>query len=278
MKVKKPTTPGQRKMIVSDYSVLTKKKPEKKLTSSLNKKSGRNKSGRITIRHRGGGEKRKYRLINLAQKKIGIPAKIEAIEYDPTRSAFIILALYKDGERQYQLAPEEVKVGDQILCEEKTSIKTGNRLKIKNIPLGIPIFNLEIIPGRGGKIVRSAGASAQILSREGGYANITLPSKEIRKISENCFATIGQVSNSEYKTKRIGKAGKSRHRGKRPTVRGSAMNPVDHPHGGGEGRSPIGLKGPKTPWGKPAYGVKTRKKGKFSNRFIVRKRKQRKKR
>lgn len=276
MKVKKTTT-SQRGVIFSDYSVLTKKKPKKRLSFPLKKKSGRNKSGKITIRHRGGGEKRKYRLIGGRKEKIGIPGRVETLEYDPVRSAFIMLVLYKDGERQYHIAPEGIKVGDKIICDEKAPIKIGNRLKIKNIPLGTSIFNIEIIPGKRGKIVRSAGTSAQILAREGGYANIVLPSKEIRKIPEECFATIGQVSNPDHKTKKIGKAGRSRHRGKRPTVRGSAMNPCDHPHGGGEGRSPIGLKTPKTPWGKPAFGVKTRKKDKFSNRFIIRRRLKRKK-
>jgi large subunit ribosomal protein L2 len=278
MKVKKPTTPGQRNMVVTDYSVLTKKKPRKKLLSPIKKKGGRNKKGKITVRHRGGGAKKKYRQIEIGQTKKEIIGKVEALEYDPLRSAFIMLILYKDGERNYQIAPEEIKIGDEIICQDKAPIKKGNRLKIKNIPLGVPIFNIEVIAQRKGKIVRSAGTSAQILAKEGEYVNIVLPSKEIRKISGECFATIGQVSNSDHKTQKIGKAGRKRHMGKRPTVRGSAMNPCDHPHGGGEGRSPIGMKHPKTPWGKPARGVKTRKKNKFSNRFIIKRRKSKKKR
>jgi len=278
MKVKKPTTPGQRNMVVTDYSVLTKKPPQKKLLSPIKKKGGRNKTGKITVRHRGGGAKKKYRQIENGQAKKDIPGKVEALEYDPLRSAFIMLVLHKDGQRNYQIAPEGIKVGDEIICQDKAPIKKGNRLKIKNIPLGIPIFNIEVIAKRRGKIVRSAGTSAQILAKEGEYVNIVLPSKEIRKISGECFATIGQVSNPDHKTQKIGKAGRTRHRGKRPTVRGSAMNPCDHPHGGGEGRSPIGLKHPKTPWGKPALGVKTRKKNKFSNRFIIKRRKSKKKR
>ena len=273
MKVKKPTTPGQRGMITHDYSILTRKKRERKLVGPLKEKAGRNKKGRITVRHRGGGEKRAYRKINFGQEIIDIPAKVKALEYDPNRSAFIMLLLYKNGEKRYRLSPEKIKLEDEIICKEDAQVKIGNRLKIKNIPVGTSIFNIEIIPGRGGKIVRSAGSWAQILSKEGVYANIVLPSKEIRKIFQENYATVGIVSNPDHKTEVLGKAGRSRHRGRRPKVRGSAMNPVDHPHGGGEGRSPIGLKHPKTPTGKPALGVKTRKKGKFSNRFIIRKRK-----
>ncbi len=277
MKIKKPTTPGQRNMIVTDYSVLTRKSPLKSLTTPVKKKSGRNNSGKITVRHRGGGSRKKYRLIGTGQENIGIPAKVESLEYDPLRSAFIMLVLYKNGQRIYQLAPDGIKIGEEIICDEKAPIKIGNRLKLKNIPLGTQVFNLELIPGRKGKIVRSAGTSAQILAKEGGYVNVVLPSKEVRRFSEECFATIGQVSNPDHKTQRIGKAGRKRHMGRKPTVRGSAMNPCDHPHGGGEGRSPIGLKHPKTPWGKPALGVKTRKKNKFSNRFIIKRRKSKKK-
>lgn len=277
MKIKKPVTPGQRGMIVVDYSGLTKKEPEKSLLKPIKKRGGRNKAGKITIRHRGGGEKRKYRIVDFAQEKINIPGKVEAMEYDPNRTAFLMLVLYKDGERRYLLAPDGIKVGDEIICREDAEPKVGNRLKIKNIPIGIPIFNLELYPGCGGKIVRSAGSSAQILSKEGGYANILLPSKEIRKFSEECFATVGVVSNVEHHMEVLGKAGRKRRRGIRPTVRGSAMNPVDHPHGGGEGRAPIGLKHPKTPTGKPAFGVKTRKKGKFSDKFIIKRRKKKKK-
>ena len=260
MKKKKPTTPGQRGMVTHDYSVLTKKKPAKRLLSSLKKNAGRNKKGRITIRHRGGGEKRQYRKIDFKQQKMDIPAKVESIEYDPNRSSFIMSLLYKDGERRYALCPENIKVGEELICKENASVKNGNRLKLKNIPVGNSIFNIALFPGGKGKIARSAGTYGQILSKEGGYANIVLSSKEIRRIPEDCYATVGVVSNPDHKTEVLGKAGKKRHRGVRPTVRGSAMNPVDHPHGGGEGRSPIGLKHPKTPSGKPAFGVKTRKK------------------
>lgn len=276
MKKKKPTTPGQRGMITHDYSVLTKESPAKELLFSIKKSGGRNKGGRITVRHKGGGEKRQYRKIDFGQEKLNIPAKVKSIEYDPNRSAFVMLVSYKDGEKRYNLAPEKIKVGDEIICEENAPIKRGNRLQIKNIPVGTSVFNIALFPGGKGKIARSAGTYGQILSKEGGYANIVLSSKEIRKISEECYATVGVVSNIDHKTEVLGKAGKKRHRGVRPTVRGSAMNPVDHPHGGGEGRSPIGLKHPKTPSGRPAFGVKTRKKNKFSNRFIVRRRKKRK--
>ncbi len=273
MKKKKPTTPGQRGMISQDYSKLTKKKPEKRLVVSFKKNAGRSNSGRITVRHQGGGEKKKYRIVDFGQEKINIPAKVEALEYDPYRSAFLMLLLYEDGERRYQLAPEGIKKGDSIICKEDAPLKEGNRLKLKNIPGGSSVFNVEMIPGKGGKIAKSAGSAVQILSKEQGYATLKLPSKEVRLISEECFATIGQASNAEKRTEVIGKAGKKRHRGIRPTVRGSVMNPCDHPHGGGEGRTTIGLKHPKTPWGKPALGKKTRKKHKFSNRYIVKRRK-----
>jgi large subunit ribosomal protein L2 len=276
MKEKKPTTPGQRGMKVVDYSILTKKEPEKSLLITLKKKAGRNNSGKITVRHRGGGEKRKYRIVDFGQEKMNIKGKVEALEYDPNRSAFLMLVLYEDGERRYRIAPEGIKVGDEIICKEDAEPKLGNRLKLKNIPIGVPIFELEFFPGQGGKLVRSAGSSAQILSKEGGFVNIVLPSKEIRKFSEDCFATIGQASNVEHHMEVLGKAGRKRKRGIRPTVRGTAMNPVDHPHGGGEGRAPIGLKHPKTPTGKPALGVKTRKKGKMSDKFIIRRRKKKK--
>lgn len=273
MKGKKPKTPGQRQMIAQDYSGLTKKEPEKSLSLSLQKTGGRSASGRITVRHRGGGEKRKYRLVDFGQRKIGILSTVEALEYDPNRSAFIMLLKYEDGSKGYRLTPEGIKVGDKVICDEKAPIKIGNRLKIKNIPSGSFIFDIELTPDKGGKIVRSAGASAQILSKEKGYATVSLPSKEIRLISEECFATLGQVSNPGRKTELLGKAGKKRHRGIRPTVRGGAMAPRDHPHGGGKGKAPIGLKHPKTPWGKPAHGKKTRKKRKFSDKFIIKRRK-----
>lgn len=254
-------------------SILAKKRPEKNLVSPLKKKGGRGADGKISVRHRGGGEKRKYRKVNFGQEKMGINAVVEAIEYDPNRSAFIILLLYEDGEKRYRLAPEGIKVGSKVVCDEKTPQNIGNRSRLANILSGSTIFNIELFVGKGGKIVRGAGVSAQILSKEEGYAVVSLPSKETRMIKDQCFATIGQVSNSDHRTEILGKAGKSRHRGRRPTVRGSAMNPCDHPHGGGEGKSPIGLKHPKTPWGKPALGKKTRKKHKFSNRFILKRRK-----
>jgi len=271
-KKKAPVTPGQRQMVVQDYSVLTKKEPEKSLTLPLKKTGGRNRDGRITVRHRGGGEKRKYRIVDFGQEKMGIPAKVEAIEYDPNRSAFIMLLCYKDGERRYRLAPDGIKVGDEVICDEKAPLKIGNRMKLKHIPLGSFVYNVELWPGQGGRIARSAGSSAQLLSREDGWAILQLPSKEIRKVSEECFATLGKVSNPDHKSEVLGKAGKSRHRGRRPAVRGSAMNPCDHPHGGGEGKAPIGLKHPKTPWGKPALGVKTRKK-KWTDKLIIKRRK-----
>lgn len=263
------------KLTLSDQtrSILTKKRPEKRLTLPLKKTGGRGRDGRITVRHRGGGEKRKYRRIDFGQEKISIPATVKAIEYDPNRSAFIMLLLYDDGEKRYRLAPEGIKIGKKIICDENTPLTTGNRLKIENIPPGSTIFNIELSPGKGGKIVRGAGTSAQILSKEKDYATISLPSKEIRMIKKQCFATLGQVSNPDHRTETLGKAGKSRHRGKRPTVRGSAMNPCDHPHGGGEGKATIGLSHPKTPWGKPALSKKTRKKHKFSSKFIIKHRK-----
>jgi len=276
MKVKKPITPGQRGMKTIDYSLLSKKKPEKALVLPLKKKAGRNKMGRITVRHRGGGAKRKYRVIDFGQKKLDVPAKVEALEYDPNRSAFIALLKYEDGSRAYVLSADGLKVGDEVVCSNTAQIKIGNRVPLKNIPVGMPIFNIEIEPGRGGKIVRSAGTSAQILSKEGNFVLVKLPSKEQRLIYQDCFATIGVVSNPENKIRVIGKAGVKRHMGIRPTVRGSAMNPIDHPHGGGEGRAPIGLKYPKTPWGKPALGKKTRNKKKWSNRYIVKRRKKKK--
>jgi len=253
--------------------VLTKKEPEKKLTIPLKKTGGRGNTGKITVRHKGGEEKRKYRIIDFGQEKIGIPAKVEAIEYDPNRSAFIMLLLYKNGKKAYQLAPEGIKIGDEIICQENAPLKIGNRLKLKNIPVGSEVFNVELFPGKGGQIVRGAGTFAQVLSHENDYVQLSLPSKEVRRFSGECFATIGRVSNIEHKTRKLKKAGDSRHRGIRPAVRGTAMNPRDHPHGGGEGRTPIGLKYPKTPWGKPARGVKTRKKHKWSDKYIVKRRK-----
>lgn len=256
--------------------ILTKKKPEKRLIRSLRKKAGRGSSGRITVRHKGGGAKRLYRIVDFGQEKINIKAKVIALEYDPYRTAFISLLEYEDGEKRYRIAPFELKVGDNIICAEKAEIKTGNRMKVKNIPVGTLIYNIELEPDRGGKIVRSAGSSAKVLAHEGKYATLQMPSSEVRKILKECYATVGTVSYPEWRYVRIPKAGRSRLRGKRPTVRGSAMNPVDHPHGGGEGRSPIGLKYPKTPWGKPALGVKTRKKKKWTNTYIIKTRKKKK--
>ncbi|MCK4781985.1 50S ribosomal protein L2 [Candidatus Parcubacteria bacterium] len=278
MKLYKPTTSGQRGTKGIDYSVLTKKKPEKGLLVSLKRKAGRARSGRITVRRRGGGAKRLYRVIDFGQSKLDIPAEVIALEYDPYRTAFIVLIQYQDESKQkaYILAPQNLKVGDTVMTSEKGSLSPGNRLKLKNIPVGTMIYNVELERGRGGKIVRSAGSSARVLAHEDKYTNIEMPSKEIRKVSEECFASIGMVSNPEHRFINLGKAGRSRYKGRRPKVRGSAMNPCDHPHGGGEGRTGIGLKHPKTPWGKPAYGVKTRKKKKWTNKLIIKPRKKKK--
>lgn len=258
-----------------DYSVLTKKEPEKKLTKKLARRAGRGHQGRITVRHKGGGHKRKYRLIDFKQiDKRNMPAKVTAIEYDPNRTCFIALIEYQDGEKRYVLSPDGLAVGQEIICQEKAPLKLGNRMMLKNIPVGAQVYNVELLPRGGGQLVRSAGASAQVLANEGGYVHLKLPSGEIRMVKETCLASFGQLSNPAHNTIVIGKAGRSRWLGRRPTVRGSAMNPVDHPHGGGEGRAPIGLRrGPKTPWGKLAYGVKTRKKKKWSNKMILKRRK-----
>ena len=258
-----------------DYRGLTKKKPEKALLGPKTRKSGRGSEGKITVRHRGGGAKKRYRIVDFKRDKFDIPAKIAAIEYDPNRSAFIALAVYADGEKRYILAAHQMKVGDKIITSQKenTEIKNGNRLCLKYIPQGTDVYNIEIIPGKGGQMVRSAGSAAAVAAIEGGFVQLNFPSGEVRKIPEDAMATIGQVSNIEHSSVVIGKAGRSRWMGKRPAVRGSAMNPVDHPHGGGEGRQPIGLKHPKTPWGKPALGKKTRKKNKPSNKYIVRRKK-----
>lgn len=260
-------------MSVVDFSVLTKSKPEKRLTAGLKSHAGRNSQGRITVRHQGGGHKKQYRLVDFKQNKFEIPGKVVSIEYDPNRTSFIALVNYKDGDKRYILAPQNLKVGDTVLTSESAPFETGNRLPLSKIPLGTFIHNIELSPNKGGQLARSAGSSVQLLSREGGYANLVLPSSEIRRVSENCLASIGALSNSEHNLVSIGKAGRSRWMGVRPTVRGSAMNPVDHPHGGGEGRQPIGLKFPKTPWGKHALGVKTRRKKKLSNKFIISRRK-----
>lgn len=268
----KPTTASRRFMTVVDYSVLTKKSPEKSLTYGRKKRVGRSTGGRITVRHKGGGVKKVYRNVDFRQDKINMPAKVTAIEYDPNRTAFIALIVYKDGEKRYILSPKDLKVGTSIVTSEDAPLEVGNRTLLKKIPVGYFVHNVELLPGKGGQIIRSAGSSAQILARDGGYVHLQLPSTETRKVVENCWASIGFVSNPDHNLVCIGKAGRSRHMGRRPAVRGTAMNPVDHPHGGGEGRQPIGLKRPKTPWGKPALGVKTRRKKKVTNIFIVKRR------
>jgi len=257
-----------------DFSLLTKKRPEKRLLKYIKRSVGRSKaSGRITVRHKGGGVKKLYRIIEFAQTKMDIPSKVIALEYDPNRTAFIALIEYADESRQYIIAPQDLKVGDEIIFSESAALKIGNRLKLKNIPVGTNVYNVELDPGKGGKLARSAGSSTQVLAQENGYTNLKMPSTEVRRVSGECFASIGMVSNPENRFYTIGKAGKSRLKGRRPHVRGSAMNPVDHPHGGGEGRQPIGLKHPKTPWGKPALGVKTRNRRKWTNKLIIQRRK-----
>ena len=259
-----------------ESSQFTKKKPEKGLLSVIKKRGGRNLKGRITIRHRGGGAKRMYRHTDFGQEKIDISAKIIALEYDPNRSAFIALLEYQDKEKRYILAPQGLKVGDEIIISEKAELKPGNRMKLKNIPVGTLVYNIELELNKGGVIVKGAGTTAKVLAQEGKYSHLVLPSSEIRKVSKECFASIGMVSNPEHRYVTIGKAGRTRHKGKRPHVRGTAMNPVDHAHGGGEGRTGIGMKHPKTPWGKPALGVKTRKK-KWTDKLIIKRRKKKKK-
>lgn len=275
MKKYKPTTPGRRGMVKEDFSALTKKKPEKNLLASFKKTGGRSNTGRLTVRHKGGGAKKLYRMVDFGQEKMNFPGKVAAIEYDPYRTAFIMLLEYKDNEKRYRLAPQGIKIGDEIICAEKDQVKSGNRMALKNIPVGTMVYNIELEPGKGGKMVKGAGSSAKVLAQEGGYVHLVLPSTEVRKVKENCFATIGVISRPEHKYVSLGKAGKSRYRGIRPTVRGAAMGVHDHPHGGGEGRAPIGMPGPKTPWGKPALGVKTRRK-KRSDKLIVKRRKKNK--
>ncbi len=253
--------------------IFTKTEPEKKLTKYIKKKAGRStQTGQITVRHRGGGVKRLYRIIDFDQEKMGIEGKVVALEYDPNRTAYIMLVEYEDGEKRYRLAPDGIKVGEKIICAEKAEIKIGNRMKLKEIPVGTQVFNIELMPGKGGKMVRAAGTSAKILGQEEKYTILEMPSKEVRKVFSECFATIGRVSNPGHIFEDIGKAGRRRLKGWRPTVRGSAMNAVDHPHGGGKGKAPIGLPYPKTPWGKPALGVKTRKK-KWTDKLIIKRRK-----
>jgi large subunit ribosomal protein L2 len=269
----KPTSPAVRHMTVSTFEEITKKEPEKSLVVALKKFSGRNNSGKITVRHKGGGAKKKYRIIDFKRNKDNIPAKVSAIEYDPNRSANIALLVYADGEKKYILAPNKLKVGDVIVSGVGSDIKAGNSMPLSGIPVGTMIHNIELKPGKGGQLVRSAGNSAQLMAKEGKYAQVRLPSSEVRMVRIECRATIGQVGNIDHENIKVGKAGKSRHMGIRPTVRGSVMNPNDHPHGGGEGRAPIGRPSPVTPWGKPTMGYKTRKKNKTSDKYIVRPRK-----
>jgi len=267
-----PTSPARRFMTVSTFEEITKSEPERSLLESLNKAGGRNNYGRITVRHRGGGNRRKYRIIDFKRNKVGT-AKVIGIEYDPNRSANIALIQYEDGEMRYILAPLGVTDGMEIVTDPAgADIKPGNAMHIANIPVGTIIHNIELQPGKGGQLVRTAGASAQLMAKEGKYAQVRLPSGEVRLIALNCMATIGQIGNLDHENVSIGKAGRKRHMGWRPTVRGSVMNPCDHPHGGGEGRSPVGRPGPVTPWGKPALGLKTRKKKNLNDKFIVKRR------
>jgi len=274
LKVYKPTSPGRRGMTGATFEEITKKKPEKSLLKPLKRKAGRNNQGRITVRHRGGGAKRMYRVIDFKRDKLGIQGEVAAIEYDPNRSARLALVDYADGEKRYILAPLGIKVGDTILAGSDAEIKIGNALPLKSIPTGTAIHNIELHRGKGGQMVKSAGGVAQLMAKEGSYALLRMPSGELRRVHIECFATIGQVGNVDHQHINLGKAGRKRHIGIRPTVRGSAMSPRDHPHGGGEGRSPIGMPGPKTPWGKPALGYVTRNK-KLTDNMIVRRGKKR---
>ena len=269
----KPTTNGRRNMTSSDFAEITTNKPEKSLLQPVRRKGGRNNQGKITVRHHGGGHKRQYRVIDFKRNKDGIPGRVATIEYDPNRSANIALIHYADGEKRYILAPKGIEVGTQIMSGVEADIKPGNALPLSNIPMGSTIHNIELKPGGGGQLVRSAGTSAQVLGKEGKYVTVRLQSGEVRMILATCRATIGAVGNEQHELINIGKAGRNRWLGNRPTVRGSVMNPNDHPHGGGEGRSPIGRKSPMSPWGKPTLGYKTRKKTNKSDKFIVRRRK-----
>jgi large subunit ribosomal protein L2 len=266
----RPITPGTRNAVRPSFEEITRKKPEESLLTSLEKRGGRNNRGRITTRSRGGGPKRMYRQIDFKRRKDGVPGRVVSIEYDPNRTTHIALVYYADGEKSYILAPLGLAVGDQVQSGPSAEIKPGNALPLRNIPTGAVVHNVELTPDRGGQLVRSAGASAQVLSREGEYVLLRLPSGEMRRVLLNCRASIGQLSNTDHKNESLGKAGRSRHLGRRPHVRGVAMNPVDHPHGGGEGRSPIGMPGPKSPTGKPTLGYKTRRKKKSSSKFIMR--------
>ena len=272
IKTYNPYTPSRRNMTGSDFSEITKTTPEKSLTTSLKKNAGRNNQGKITVHHQGGGNRRKYRLVDFKRKKDGIPAKVIGIEYDPNRTANIALICYEDGEKSYILAPQGLKVGQTLMNGPEAEVRTGNCLPLEKIPVGTMVHNVELYPGKGGQMVRSAGNGAQLMAKEGKYATLRLPSGEMRMVPLNCRATVGVVGNGEHSLIKVGKAGRKRHMGIRPTVRGSVMNPNDHPHGGGEGRAPVGRPGPCTPWGKPALGYKTRKKHKQSNKLIVRRR------
>ena len=269
VKVYKPTTPGQRGMTGLTFDEITKTRPEKSLLVSRSKKAGRNAYGRVTMRHRGGGSRQMVRIVDFKRLKFGIPAKVAAIEYDPNRTARLALLNYADGEKSYMIAPLGLSVGDVVMSGKDAEIKPGNCLPISSIPMGTQVHNVELEAGRGAQLVRSAGASAQLIAKEGDYAQIRMPSGEVRLINQSCFAVIGQVGNLEHSQVKLGKAGRKRHKGIRPTVRGSAMSPRDHPHGGGEGRTPIGLPGPKSPWGKPTLGYKTRR-NKKTEKYIVR--------
>ncbi len=273
IKFYKPTTPGRRNMTTMDYSGLSKVAPERSLLEPIKKNAGRNSYGRITVRHRGGGNRRKYRVIDFKRERFGITATVQTLEYDPNRSAFIALVQYEDGEKRYIIAPQDLKVGDKIVSGPEADIKPGNALPLINIPVGTFLHNIELYPGKGAQLARSAGNAAQLMAKENGMALLRLPSGELRNVPANCMATVGVVSNPEHANVNYGKAGRKRHMGWRPTVRGSVMNPCDHPHGGGEGKSPIGRPGPVTPWGKPALGYKTRQKNKRTDKYIVKRRK-----
>ncbi len=268
----KPDTPGTRGMTVIDYSELSKGGPEKSLLAPVKKNSGRNSYGRITVRHRGGGNRRKYRVVDFKRDKAGVPATVRTIEYDPNRSAFISLVEYEDGEKRYIVTPQGLKVGDVIVSGPGSDIKPGNALALSEIPVGTVVHNVELYPGKGAQLARCAGNTAQLMAKEGRYALLRLPSGELRNVSVDCMATVGQVSNAEHENVNLGKAGRKRHMGWRPTVRGSVMNPNDHPHGGGEGKSPVGRPGPVTPWGKPTLGYKTRSRHNASDKMIVKRR------
>ncbi|HPX93297.1 MAG TPA: 50S ribosomal protein L2 [Bacillota bacterium] len=268
----RPTSPARRQMTGADHSVLSDKAPEKSLLAKKKKHSGRNNYGRITVRHRGGGNRQKYRLIDWKRNKTDIPAKVLALEYDPNRTAFIALIMYADGEKSYIIAPHGLKAGDTVISGSDVDIVDGNCLPLSSIPVGTQVHNIEMNPGHGGQLVRAAGTSAQLLAKEGRHATLRMPSGEVRMVLQSCRAVVGVVSNIENDIVNVGKAGRKRHMGRRPHVRGSAMNPVDHPHGGGEGKAPIGMPGPVTPWGKPTLGYRTRKRGKSTDRLIIRRR------